>query len=281
MRLFSFDTDGKTKLDILSAADMTENRREAVRDYLVLSADGLSEFLDTLTDYLSFYYGSDCKEAIVDRVRESAKEQKKATGELYNHATSGANQAENLAQAIAKQAEIMASFMSGLQPEEIKEQSANLEKVMKVIASEGKTGFTVSDDGKITLKGGSGSRSANGDRANPLPPIEETDYIIKGAEANGFVALFKSDQFNEAGLKKSDKLIPGHWYASILDESKKRILWGSVGKIEGISAWSNLAQTCHNRVEGKDAKSVGISGLNILSETNFATIIGELGLTLK
>lgn len=211
---------------------------------------------------------------------ETAKEARTTASQFHTYINKGKKQEENLALAIAERDRIMSS-LSSLTPEEMKSLGDNMDKLLKVIDSEGKVGFAKGDDGKIVLKG-SGTRSGNGDRSNPLPPIEETDWIMRGngkptAEA---VLMVKTDVLKGTGEKKGDLFIPGMWQAFHKPKNENKYTdWGSLGKVDGL-AYSTLNLACNNRVQENEGKSIGVSGLKTVELDEVIEILKQAGFEL-
>lgn len=124
------------------------------------------------------------------------------------------------------------------------------------------------------------SGNGNGDRSNPLPDIEVTNYATKGKNGS-IVFIWRSDICVETGLKKDDPLIPGHWYAGITDpDTKKYRNWGSLGECEEMS-WSGIGGAVNQRVNENPGSSNGTGGLSVISDINAKLAIEEMGFTLK
>ena len=242
-----------------------------------------SDVAQEIQSYLSNYSEPVEHFAIIPLVEDmDMVEQRKIVKEVNKHVF----EEKNLEAAKKMQKELMLKILgmnadgtsldSPPNDEEKSVLQSELQVALKVIEEEGKIGFERDELGNLKTKGK--VRKSYARTKNDLPPIED-GWIIKGSQKNGFTLIFKSDLANEAGLN-ADKLTPGQWYAAVTNDGK-RVLWGSIGKVEKLKSWSAINQEVHNRVEGKSCKSVGVGGLYPLSRENLEACFIELGLTLK
>lgn len=225
MKLFYMFDDSEI-VDLLSS-DEFKDGVESKADF-EKSAQGMINHLR--------YFGI-IGDVLAGEVEETAKEQRVNAGLLHKHATQGVKQSENLAQAIAERKALYDQITSGeLSFEEIKELSPDMTKVIKVIDSEGKIGFTKGDDGKITLKGS--TRSGNGDRTNPLPDFKTAENIKRGQNGNVVLCTKTDDE----------------WFGYKED--------GTCHNLGKATSWTHL----NNRIGKEMLNGKGSDGVNGLSE---------------
>lgn len=125
--------------------------------------------------------------------------------------------------------------------------------------------------------------NGGGDRTNPLPPIEDTNWIMRGngnekAEA---VLMVKTDVLKGTGKKRDDPFKPGLWQAFRKEkgEGKNFSNWGSLGKVDGL-AYSSLNLACNNRVQGNNGTSIGVAGLSTIELDEVTEILKQAGFEL-